>query len=356
VVKIKLAILDRDVDYLDRIEQIAASKWNDRIEMYSVTDESKIYDFVKKNFIDVLLIDKSIETDNSRFSDRVAVAYLSDSNDIATYKGIPAVGKYQKAELIYKSILSLYADAAEGDTTFRESGTASIKSYAFTSIGGGAGSSTLAASFAIKLAEFGRRVLYLNFEALSSTNDFFNAAGSGDFSDILDLIVNERPGFESRVESVLKRSSHGVYFFDPFKYAIEAEQLTGECVEKMLTGLSKTELFDVFVIDYGFSFSELTYSILKKANRNIFVSDASEQSNCKLAALKNALQIYQENNEKYEILNGIRLIYNKSDAEANGRTDIFSVLDTLPVFEAPSPEYLARALSKHGVWDALIAR
>ena len=149
--KIKLAILEKDKSYLTRIVSAFGTKYADKFEIYSFTDPDVAMGTLNSAKIDVLLAGDVFEIDVTKLPNRCAFAYLVDSVGIDMLNNQRAICKFQKADLIYKQILSVYAEKASSITGFRMDGDEG-RVIAVCSASGGVGSSTIAAACAVHLA------------------------------------------------------------------------------------------------------------------------------------------------------------------------------------------------------------
>ena len=59
--KLKVAILDNDINYLDRLTSTFNSKYADKLEVYSFTEKEKVIETLKKVRMDVLLTTTQFE-------------------------------------------------------------------------------------------------------------------------------------------------------------------------------------------------------------------------------------------------------------------------------------------------------
>ena len=106
--------------------------------------------------LDLLLVDSRIRIEKDRFPSDSSFVYarLCDSPDIEELEGNPAICKYQKADILFKQILSLYADHS-AQMKFRH-GTSLAHILLFTSAQGGSGTSAVAAACALHMAKQGK--------------------------------------------------------------------------------------------------------------------------------------------------------------------------------------------------------
>ena len=110
--KIKLAILEKDRSYLSRVVTAFGTKYAEKLEIYSFTDPDVALATLNSAKIDVLLASDAFEIDAQKLPNRCAFAYLIDSMGIESYNDQRAICKFQKADLIYKQILSIYSENA----------------------------------------------------------------------------------------------------------------------------------------------------------------------------------------------------------------------------------------------------
>lgn len=110
--KIKLAILEKDQSYLNRIVTAFSTKYADKFEIYSFTDHAIALATLDSSRIDVLVASDAFEIDITALPKRCGFAYFVDSLDVDTVNDQKAICKFQKADLIYKQILSIYSENA----------------------------------------------------------------------------------------------------------------------------------------------------------------------------------------------------------------------------------------------------
>ena len=59
--RIKLAILERDIGYLNRIVAVFNQKYSDKIQVYSFTEAEVVYQMAKEIKLDVLLVENGLQ-------------------------------------------------------------------------------------------------------------------------------------------------------------------------------------------------------------------------------------------------------------------------------------------------------
>lgn len=315
--KIKLAILEDDKSYLNRIVTAFHTKYSDKLEIYSFTDAEVALETLDSAKIDVLIASDSFDIDVTRLPKRCGFAYLVDSQEIDSLKEQMAICKFQKADLIYKQILSLYSENVSSISGLKRNSD-NCTQIAFVSAAGGTGSSTMAAACAVNYAKKGRRVLYLNMEDFGSADLFFKGEGQFDMSDIVYALKSKKSNLSLKLESCLKQDASGVYFFSSTKIALDMLELDMEDVLHLLNELEIMDSFEYIILDMDFGLDKKYMKVFERTQAIVLVCDGDEMSNTKTLRAYQALTIVEEGKENI-ISNRMSLIYNKF-SNKTGRT------------------------------------
>ena len=171
------------------------------------------------------VLEARIRIEKDRFPSDSSFVYarLCDSPDIEELEGNPAICKYQKADILFKQILSLYADHS-AQMKFRH-GTSLAHILLFTSAQGGSGNSAVAAACALHMAKQGKGVCYLDLQPLGDAEQYFSAGGNATFSDAIYALKSRKSNLIMKLESTLKTDSSGVDYFAPCKNAYDMREL-----------------------------------------------------------------------------------------------------------------------------------
>lgn len=108
--KIKLALLDSDQNYLNRIVTAFNIKYADKLEIYSFTKLESAMAALEPSRIDVLVASDTFVVESSALPKRCQLAYFVESADVDSVNDQRAICKFQKADLIYRQILSIYSE------------------------------------------------------------------------------------------------------------------------------------------------------------------------------------------------------------------------------------------------------
>ena len=353
MMKIKLAILEKDVNYLSRMVSVFGTKYADKLEVYSFTDPNIALSAVASERLDVLVASDAFELDVTQLPKRCAFAYFVNSADIETFGGQSAICKFQKAEQIYKQILSLYAEKASNVSGIRLENDACTV-IAFVSAAGGVGSSSMAAACAVHYAAQGKKTLYLNFEKFGSADQYFSGEGQFDLSDVIFSLKSRKANLTLKLESSVRQDPRGVYFYAGAKVALDMMELSVEEKLALLTELKLTGAYDFIVLDVDFAMDKDTLKLFRQLNALVMVSDGSETGNNKTFRACTALNILDQNAD-VPLMRRMFLVYNqfsnKTGAALTGLD--LKELGGAPRYQHASVNEVVNALSALAVFDAI---
>lgn len=351
--KIKLAILEKDQSYLNRIVAAFNTKYADKLEIYSFTDSSVALSTMDSARIDVLVASDAFEIDPTVLPKRCGFAYFVDSADVDTINEQRAICKFQKADLIYRQILSIYSENA-GSVSGLKIEDDSTKVFAFASASGGVGSSTVAAACAVHFATQGKRTLYLNLEKFGSADSFFSAEGQFDMSDIIFALKTKKTNLSMKLESCVKQDSSGVYFYSQSKIALDMLEMKADEVVRLISEVKLSGSYDYIILDVDFGIDKESLKIFRQTHSIILVGDGSEISNNKTTRAINAL-VTIEQNEDSPISNRIAVVYNKF-SNKSGKTigiDGMKSIGGAPWYTHATTEQIIGQLSVMEMFDKI---
>jgi len=352
--KIKLAILEKDVSYLTRIVSVFSTKYAEKFELYSFTDPDVALASIDQSKIDVLVANDAFEIDVTTLPKRCAFAYFVDSADIETENGQRAICKFQKADLIYKQILSVYAEKA-GSISGLKIDDSGAKVLVFTSPCGGCGASTMAAAAALSFASRGQKVLYLNLERFGSSDTFFSGEGQFDMSDIIFALKSKKTNLPMKLESCVKQDPRGVHFYSQAKIALDMLELQTEDVLRLISELQFTGSYNYIILDLNFNLSQDILKIWRQAHGVIWVSDGTEVANSKIFRAHKALSVMEEKAES-PLVNRLALVYNKFSNKGGQVLSEISIknIGGAPRYEHADTQQVLGQLSKIDAFDKIV--
>lgn len=343
--KIKLAILEQDKNYLERIVHVFHTRYADEIEVYSFTEEDTAFAAINDMKVDVLLANEWFDIDTSVLPERCRFAYLVDSHGIDTVNEQRAICKFQKVDLIYKEITSIYAEKAVGIATANQE-EGRTKVLMFASPSGGTGNSSMAAACATHFSKQGKRCFYLNLEKFSSTDIFFQGDGAHSMSDIIFFLKSKKANLSTKLESCVKQDISGVCFYGAARNALDMMELKMEDIQRLISEIRMTGTYDYIVVDMDFGITKEYLRLFRKAHQIIWISDGTTVSNRKIMMAYCALET-KEQEDRRTILSKTSLIYNKFNNKTSKVIDDIRIqnIGGTPRFEGADERTVVEHLS-----------
>lgn len=319
MLRIKVAILDYDETYSGRLVNAFNTYYQDKLEVYSFTDKEMATSFLESSKIDVFLADESIDIDIKSIPQRCAFAYLCMMNSVDTVNGQKAICKFQRVDLIYKEILSVFAEVSSYSvSTGKTDGKSPIK--LFISAAGGTGKSTVAAAYAIGKARKGGSPFYLNLELFGGAGELFEGDGAMNLSDVIYSLKSKKANIALKIESSVKKSPEGVSFIDSANIVLDVKELNEENIITLIDEISNLQSYDEVLVDIGFSMSDLDMQLIRKADAVLVISDGTEICNEKTARFLQSIQIIEQQKDEH-LTSKMNIFYNKFSSTFGRKLD-----------------------------------
>lgn len=351
--RMKVAILDKDTAYLNKLIRLIQEKYFDKLEIYGFSNQEYAMEVVSSKKIEIFLASDTYEINFEQIPKWCTFAYLVENREIKLINNKSAICKYQKIDMFYNELLNLYSDNS-GLMTDYQTDKGECKVIAFSSACGGSGASSAAAACAIHLALRKNRVLYLNLETFGSADAFFHASGIANMSDVIYAVKNKKSNLKVKLESNVRQSEEGVYFFAGPNVALDMNEFEVQERIDLINELSASG-YDYIVLDLDFSLDRNVLRLFRQANNLVMVSTGSQIANEKTYQALNALNIL-EKKEEYPLISRVVLLYNMF---SNKTSQVISNLECPDIggisrIEHADTADVLRHLSEQNVFDNLI--
>lgn len=317
--KVKAAVVSNDAEFIERFARVFQRKYGDKITLLLFSNMSMLKQNLKDHVVDLLMIDQDMEIDKNEIPEGASVGIFSRISDIEEINGIPAVCKYQKAESLYKGMLSIYAEYAPNFRLKRRDFDARF--VLFLSAQGGCGTSSAAAAYAMRRALEKKKVFYLTLERFGNSNLYFNGANSLSLSDIIYSLKSKNSNLLLKLESAVQKDASGVDFLNDCKNPYDMFELQEEETLELLKGIGQVKKYDEIVVDFSSDLWERKIKIMKDyADRIVYVSDGSFTGNDKFEKFCQVIKILERQLE-CDILSKTCLLYNRYSSKSSVQMD-----------------------------------
>lgn len=350
--KIKLAMLESDSSYLRRVVPMFNTKYAEEIEIYSFTDVDAAISCLEEKKIDVFLASDNFKIDFTQIPKRCGFAYLVESLDINMIDGHKAICKFQKGELIYKQILSIYSEHVPNISGMVANQNGAMKTIVFCSPCGGSGTSTVAAACAIALTNAGQRVLYLNTETYGDADVFFSCDGQFDFSDVIYAVKSNKTNRTMKLQSTVKQDQSGVYYYSSVKIPLDIMEMRSDDYLTLQNELKMLGSYDYVVMDMEFPKTQQEYKLFDYCNSIVLVCDDSDTAMTKINKAVRGIQILDGQSEM-AMQPRMWLLKNKVTTNTQMQSELRE-LGTFPMYQKVASAQMAKQLSLSEIFRQLM--
>ena len=305
--KIRLGILEKDQLYKTRLINYFNANYADKLEIFSFSTLDSMLQYVVEKSLDVLLADEVSVPDAKAIPAGVAFAYWSEASNIDSIRNVRAVCKYQKAELIYKEILGLYAELDTNVTSYKMDGSSGAV-VTFVGAGGGVGSTTAAVGCAMRIARMGKKVLFLDLTELGDMSLYFSGEGTFTLSDVLYSIKSNHANLFLKLESMVKKDASGVSFYDSCRVALDIRDTRPEEIAKLIKACKESKAYDYLIVDADNGMTARQKAIFEQSGLIILVGNGTPSSNSKMERLVEAIRL--EEGQDSKIFRKLMILYN----------------------------------------------
>lgn len=351
MLRLKLAVLDSDGIYLERLGRYLLKYYADRIEGHMFSDSSDALDAVKEERYDIFLVSGDHRKEAGIMKDITRTIILADTGDIKEYNGICAVSRYQKAGALISGILDIYSDMISESLSVGGRKNKKSKLTLFLSGHDGAGASMMCAAHSEYLTSENKKTLYLNLKQTGITADIFDdPAPDGSITDVIFALKSKKSGISVKLESLLRKSAEGVYFYRKCLNCLDYAELKPEELDVLLEQAGG--IFDNISAVCDFDLSEKFIHLLEKADEIIMVTTDDDKTS---EYYKRKKEILKDIAKRRLIkIPELYVIVNKSLQEAS-RNDDEQILGRIPEYFNISDLQKARMISASGMFKNLYA-
>lgn len=318
MLRIKIAIIDSDKNYVERLAYAFNTNYQDKLEVYSFTDIDVALNSIITNNIDVLLAAENIEFDTSNIPKKCAFAYFTEMNSVNKIGTEKAICKYQKVDLIYKEILSLFSEVSNYSISVDGSSESQTLIKCFISFAGGVGVSTLSAAYAVRKAKQGLKEIYLNLENMGGAGILFSGDGNMNLSDVIYSVKGKSANLPLKIESAVKRNEDSVNFIDSSNLPLDVAELKKDDLLTLINTVKDMHEYNEIILDFNFKFDESSIELLKISDEVILVSDGSDVANEKTVRGFRALKIFEQQRDLH-LTGKSKIFYNRFSSKTSRR-------------------------------------
>ena len=335
--KPEIIIADPDDEYVAPVMLKIAEKLGDRALISVITRSSCLEDYFSVfREIAVLIIDeKWAETvDLSRQNIR-NIFLLSEKEEgmgSGSKSNVHAIYKYTSVKEIYNEIY--YVCAEEFQTSRTAAAHASV--VAVYSPAGGSGKTSLAMGLAAALAEYHKKVLYVDAEYMQTYQWMLQEDEFLPSRCVTQILKNEGYLFDVLKPYIRNRQFD---YLPPFSNTISSFGLNATFFQKLIAEIKKQDLYDFIIVDTDSTYDETKRNLFDLADKVLLVAGEGKRYASLFKTLKQNLN-YNDKSKYLIILNEMRHESDPSYREESGIN--YDVQVEYPSFETYEIEQICQ--------------
>lgn len=355
--RIKVALLDHDLEYLERRQSFLTEIYGNQIEVLAFTDPQTALASIERDRVRVLIIGEQIQINTDTIPPTCAYAYMVESSHIAEYEGAKALGRHIPVDDFFREI-SLLFESVSRSVQFRAggSGESNTRVVTFTSPAGGSGTTSAAVAFARALTIAGKKPLYLNLDPFQLVENFFyyQPTSSGSFHDLI-FAVKERRNLDTQFGARTVQDQYGVHFFTSAPLAADVIELNADDLSYLLEQIIRSDVFDFAVIDVPFTLRPAEVNVFNASDRVVLVSNGRQTPNDKILRALETLAVLDQRQDSH-ISPKTNLLYNRFSSKQASRIPDLTVpeLGGINRFENATELQVIDAIVSTGRLDRLV--
>ncbi len=349
--RFKVAIVDKDNLYLQRLARVFSEKYADNMDLYSFSSLEAFENRSVTARFDLVMYGEGIIAVEDIPNGQHAM-YLVAQADIDKVEGVSAICKYQKHEILFKKIVSYCIDQDNTNYIKKNVMGNACKVVLVSGANGGAGATTVASAIARYHAQNGKKVLYVSFEKNPATSLFFTSDGDATFSDVIYMLKSKKSNIISRLENIVQKDETGVYFFKQCKTIFDMEELTQDDKRSLIEEICSFGEYDYLVIDDVISCNKEGFAICDYADYIVLISDGSRPSELKLDQISTVIGIWDEEKDA-RFRPKTKVFYNGNTERLAMTDEQFVVMGESPRFDHMTEREVSEKVAELGFFQQL---
>lgn len=242
----RLVIYDTDELYANHLMEYISNKKGLPFQTMTFTNKDVLFQFLKENSIEVLLIsEEDINVELNEF-DIKKIIILSEGNVLSEHSNYSTIFKFKSAENILRDVLVQYA------TIQNEEGIIQVAKGKANIVGvyspvGRCGKTTFALSVAEILSET-NKTLFISFEECSPFRNMLKEVGPGDLSDLMYYFKQNPETIAIKLQAVIQNINN-LEFVSPLLQAKDLRNIDTEEWINLIEKISSANTYEKIVLD-----------------------------------------------------------------------------------------------------------
>jgi len=287
---IKIAVANDDQEYVQRLVYGFERYSNLSISVY--TEARSLENALQTKRFDILLFAPQVYKGQLSLPKHTAAILLADDAEVIpdVCREFVKIKKYQQISSIYHEMLDQYAEVCG---SYGMTGDNRTKKILFYSPIGGSGKTTLSLAAAACLAQGGHSVLYINLEELASDSCYLPQSDGKGLSELLERLDSDI-NFSLKLQGLANTRMENFFYLNHFESPNDIYEMKEDELERLVTVISGTNLYEYLIIDGGISLDSKTMTLFECVDKIVLIDKSDEAAKAKMQCLVRQLHIMNE--------------------------------------------------------------
>lgn len=352
---INVLLVTNDTEYSHRLRRYISEKHSE-IKLTLTNNTNELRELINSSSFNVILIGDEFKNIPLDINAGMSCCYLCSRDMGDNLNGIKCFCKYRSGETICSLILELYSEVSSDRLT----GSTGTPIFAFTAANGGAGSTVISASFAIKLANCGKKVLFFSFDRFILPTLLFDGESHACMSDfIFAVLASEKrsANLSLKAASMLSTDSSGVKYMNGCKTPADMNELTPKQLSKAFAALQTSDEYNAIVVDIPLEAPDAWAAVQSGIKHLFIVTEAGSIPEQKLSRTIDYFKI-NDTRKNTELLSRGSIIINKDSRrqeQIEGSAAFgTSITGSVPKYRDDNTRAVINAISRLNMWNEYI--
>lgn len=299
--RLNVVIADDDKQYLNRLVGYITEK-NNNFNISCFTEKGSLLKYISEqlNKIHILILSEKMYSEEIKKT-RIDLTLVFDDGMGGGLPGIKSINKYQSATEFINTILMEYSEATGDMDTIKNDMVDSTGVIGVYSPVGGCGKTTLAVLLSKGLAAYGKKVLYLNYEGVSSAAQIFKGTGRHNMSEVFLAAKTKKANVALKVMQCKETDSEsGIDFIAPPECATEYGEMLPSELRRIVAEVKAAEQFDFVVVDMNSGYNNDVLEVMEECDKLLVPFNMTDTAVCKMNIFADEIRM----NERFDSIVG----------------------------------------------------
>ncbi len=283
-----LVLCDTEEEYARLMSEYLKSRREVSWDIHTYTEIEALKDFAQTETIKLLAVAENAYTEEVRKLP-VGKTVLLNESGVMRWNQIRNINKYQKAEDVYREIVSEFMDVTQTMLPKLAAGSNTRLIGMFSPV-----KRCLQTSFALTFGQMlaeKNRVLYLNFEHFAGNRELLPDAQMRDLADLIFFLNTDKDRFLLRMQTILQKKGKMDYI-PPVRAGMQLLEVTAEEWMEMLRRIGESQEYDYVILDLSENIQGLL-GLLRLCTRVFTLTKDDRAARGKIAQYEQVLALYE---------------------------------------------------------------